>query len=57
MSKTKKEIKKKKNICSICQLEYEGWGNNAEPINEGRCCDKCNTLVIVARINRIRNLK
>lgn len=26
-------------------------GNNAEPINDGRCCDECNaTVVIPARI-------
>jgi len=37
--------------CSICEAEYEGWGNNAEPINPGRCCDSCNwNQVIPARI-------
>jgi len=46
---------KKQNICSICQAEYEGFGNNAEPINDGRCCDNCNWAVVVpARINRIK---
>lgn len=45
--------------CSICFNEIEnknGWdkGNNAEPINNGRCCDICNeTVVIPARINLI----
>jgi hypothetical protein len=29
---------------------WEG-GNNAEPINDGRCCNQCNmTVVIPARI-------
>lgn len=43
--------------CSICQKEIEvknGWdkGHNAEPVNNGRCCDICNaTVVIPARIN------
>jgi hypothetical protein len=38
-------------ICSICGLEYRGFGNNADPINDGRCCDKCdNAVVIPARI-------
>lgn len=43
-------------ICSICKKEIpsrDGWdkGNNAEPINKGRCCDYCNeTVVIPARI-------
>jgi hypothetical protein len=37
--------------CSICQLPYEGYGNNAWPINDGRCCDGCNwSTVIQARI-------
>lgn len=41
-------------ICSICGDRYTGWGNNASPVNDGRCCDNCNTIVLVARINRIR---
>ena len=37
--------------CSVCGNQYEGWGNNAEPINSGRCCDSCNwNQVIPARI-------
>ena len=55
MAKTEEEkfqakLEKEK-ICSICYLEYDGWGNNASPINIGICCDECNTLVITARIN------
>ena len=49
--------------CSICKDEIEkekttGWdkGNNAFPINEGRCCDMCNcAFVIPARIKQIKN--
>lgn len=41
---------KSKKICSICRKTYEGLGNNAYPINKGRCCNMCNTLVILARI-------
>ena len=37
--------------CSICRAPSKGFGNNAWPINEGRCCDSCNGMVIVARIN------
>lgn len=38
-------------ICSICRQKYFGYGNHAEPINGGRCCDVCNaTLVIPTRI-------
>lgn len=50
--------------CSICFNEIEkesnGWagGNNAAPVNEGRCCDTCNrNVVIPARINYIQSIK
>jgi len=33
--------------CSICQRMCTGIGNNAEPVNSGRCCDECNTNVVV----------
>ena len=36
--------------CSICNENFEGFGNNAEPINDGVCCDDCNNLVIRRRI-------
>lgn len=40
-----------KQICSICGKEYVGYGNNAYPINDGRCCDNCNKEVVIpARI-------
>lgn len=40
-----------KQECSICGEEYRGFGNNADPINNGRCCEGCNaTKVIPARI-------
>ena len=29
-------------VCSICTCAIVGFGNNAQPINEGRCCDQCN---------------
>lgn len=46
----------KKNICSICGKEYQGFGNNAQPVNNGRCCDKCNSnAVIPARLLIIFN--
>ena len=59
--------------CSICQGVIEPskdangkiyWrgGNNAEPINNGRCCNACNELrVIPARLKeydlKVDNLK
>lgn len=33
--------------CSICETEYSGYGNNAQPINDGECCDHCNMLVVI----------
>lgn len=43
-------------ICSICKKEYEGFGNNAMPINKGRCCDACNlTKVIPARLGEFKH--
>jgi hypothetical protein len=43
--------------CSICGYPFPNWnlhGNNAQPINSGRCCDWCNNLVTARRINDIR---
>lgn len=45
------EKKIEKNVCCICGREYEGYGNNAEPlVYKGRCCDECNGLVIQYRL-------
>ena len=47
----------KPQTCSICQdpieVNWMGWadGHNAMPVNDGRCCDRCNdSIVIHARI-------
>jgi hypothetical protein len=34
--------------CSICGQPYDGMGNNAHPINSGRCCDGCNWQYVIA---------
>ena len=45
-------------VCSICQGEYTHFGNNAQPVNDGRCCDNCNeTVVVPARINQLARKK
>lgn len=37
--------------CCICGKKIMGYGNNAEPVKKGTCCDECNmTVVIPARI-------
>jgi hypothetical protein len=41
------------NKCVICDKIYYGYGNNARPLKEGRCCDPCNKLVIAERIQRL----
>jgi hypothetical protein len=46
-------------ICCICSKpipDKRGWrfGNNAEPVAHGRCCDRCdNEVVIPTRIARL----
>ena len=42
-----------KKICVICTKEYEGYGNNAEPVKEGVCCDPCNLIVIQKRLSSV----
>lgn len=49
---------RKQKICNICGKSYEGYGNNAQPVKNGRCCDKCNaTVVIPRRIQEHQNRK
>ena len=45
--------------CSICgNTINDKYGNNAQPINDGRCCDDCNPLVIIERLkNHLSNRK
>jgi hypothetical protein len=56
MSKTRQDTppEQRVHICSICGEEYTGWGNNAQPVNGGRCCDPCNVIVIQHRIAIMR---
>ena len=40
--------------CSICKNKIKkvrGWdkGHNAMPVNDGRCCDKCNEEVVLVK--------
>ena len=36
--------------CSICNKDFEWYGNNAQPVNNGVCCDDCNVMVITRRL-------
>lgn len=39
------------NKCVLCGKQIKGWGNDAWPLADGYCCDKCNDeKVIPARI-------
>lgn len=41
--------------CVLCGDEiYDGIGNNAQPVDDGRCCDVCNTTIVIPR--RIMNM-
>lgn len=42
------------NECCMCGENYGEFGNNAEPVASGRCCDTCNFLVIEERIRRMK---
>ena len=43
-----------KHKCVICGHDFEGYGNNAEPVKPGICCDECNeTKVIPARLKQL----
>ena len=47
--------RKVKMICSICDDVIEdGFGNNAEPINSGRCCDTCNIEYVIPKRIRLQ---
>ena len=47
--------------CVICSGEIQkdpitGWdlGHNAEPVKAGRCCDDCNSIIVLpARITQL----
>jgi hypothetical protein len=41
--------------CVLCGKNYSGLGNNAMPVAAGRCCDKCNIKVIMARFDMIQD--
>ena len=38
--------------CVLCRGIFEGYGNNAEPLKKGKCCDDCNLRVVQERINK-----
>lgn len=52
------EESKESKTCCICKEPIKGYGNNAEPVCSGTCCDKCNMdVVLPARVKALRNSK
>ena len=49
------ESKLESNKCALCGKEFEGYGNNGQPLVDGTVCDECNKEVIKARINSMKN--
>ena len=44
----------KDGVCCICGKEYHNYGNNAQPLADGRCCNECNKKVIGARLMQLQ---
>jgi hypothetical protein len=45
---TTKSKKLPKYTCCLCNHKNIGYGNNPAPINRtGRCCDYCNTTLVL----------
>ena len=40
--------------CCMCYQKIYGWGNNAQPLKDGRCCFGCNKKVLLERINNLK---
>ena len=46
--KEKKVREPRKKVCPICGREFEGYGNNAEPLMYRKpVCDECNFHVVI----------
>jgi hypothetical protein len=42
-------------VCSICGGAIVGFGNSAQPVNDGRCCDHCNLeRVLPEKVRRMQ---
>ena len=44
-----------KKPCVICKARIIGYGNNAQPLADGECCDGCNPKVVAARYLSTKN--
>lgn len=49
--KIEQESKENKFVCCLCGRISFGHGNSPYPIrNTGKCCDECNTIVVLRRL-------
>ena len=53
----KEDKEENKKVCVICGKEYDGYGNNAQPVKDGKCCDKCNQEVVIPARIKMMGLK
>lgn len=54
MSTMKQSLDEK--TCVICGKKFRGFGNNAEPVKRGECCDDCNfNKVLPKRLGLVQN--
>jgi hypothetical protein len=45
-------------LCSICFQAFEEYGHSAKPVNDGRCCNRCQSYVVIpVRIRTMREQK
>jgi len=44
-------------ICVLCGKKIVGWANNAYPLAQGKCCQKCDEEVLKERIRRSYSVK
>jgi hypothetical protein len=47
------EKRARNSLCSLCGQHYSGYGNNAFPIEYGRCCDICFYLMVIPARHRV----
>ena len=38
--------------CRICGKGYKSYGNNPQPVCDGRCCDRCNLSIVIPERKR-----
>lgn len=50
------DMNTEKQQCCLCDSKFYGYGHNALPLEDGRCCDDCNyRKVIPFRISILTN--